>query len=201
MKSKNLLLLFTRNPELGKVKSRLAKDIGAEKALRIYKELMLHTKNISQNLEVDKWVYYSEKIAKNDIWEEIHYTKKLQEGADLGVRMEKGFLEGFRQGYENIIIIGSDIYDLQQFHIEEAFKKLENHETVIGPSEDGGYYLLGMKNFNKEVFKNKNWGTDSVLEDTLLNLKENYCLLETLNDIDVISDIKTDSYLHKIIQE
>lgn len=201
MSTKNLLLLFTRNPELGKVKSRLAKDIGAEKALIIYKELLEHTKNITKDLTVDKWVFYSEEIVENDIWNSDHYSKKTQLGKDLGQRMKNAFQEGFNKGYKNIIIIGSDISDLTQKHIEEAFISLENHTTTIGPSDDGGYYLLGMKKIIPEIFENKEWGTNSVLKATLddLNYHTPIYFLENLNDIDVISDIKTDSYLRKFI--
>lgn len=201
MSTKNLLLLFTRNPELGKVKSRLAKDIGEEKALNIYKELLLHTKKISENLLVDKWVFYSEEIAKNDIWDSNNFEKKLQHGKDLGARMKHAFEEGFESWYEKIIIIGSDIIDLQQKHIERAFESLESHETVIGPSYDGGYYLLGMKKLIPELFLNKKWGTDSVLKQTIKDLKSHTptYFLENLNDLDVISDIKPDSYLRKLI--
>ena len=201
MKTKNLLLIFTRNPELGKVKSRLAKDIGAIKALEIYKELLVHTRDISIDLKVDKCVYYSEKIIKNDIWDKEQYAKQIQKGKDLGERMHNAFLEGFENGYTNIVIIGSDIYDLEQKHLEEAFENLKSNTTVIGPSEDGGYYLLGMKKLFSEVFQNKEWGTPSVLESTIQNLKIKGSInfLEKLNDIDVISDIKNDSPLNKYI--
>jgi len=201
MKIKNLLLLFTRNPELGKVKSRLAKDIGAIKALEIYKELLGHTRDISIDLKVDKCVYYSEKIIENDIWDKEQYAKKIQKGKNLGERMHNAFLDGFENGYTNIVIIGSDIYDLEQKHLEDAFEKLKSNTTVIGPSEDGGYYLLGMKKLLPEVFQNKEWGTATVLNSTLLNLNKEYYQLELLNDIDVITDIKTDSYLHRLIED
>jgi rSAM/selenodomain-associated transferase 1 len=201
MKSKNLLLIFTRNPELGKVKSRLAATIGPKKALIIYKELLNHTHKTTVNLNASKWLFYSENIAKNDIWDENCFDKKLQQGSDLGSKMKHAFEEGFKSGFEKIIIIGSDIYDLQQKHIEEAFVALENHNSVLGPSLDGGYYLLGMRKLNPEVFENKNWGSDSVQENTLIDLKSSapFFLLENLNDIDVISDIKPDSYLRKFI--
>lgn len=201
MKSKNLLLIFTRNPELGKVKSRLAKDIGAEKALTIYKLLLGHTQKITQELDAEKWVFYSEEIHDEDIWSAEHFSKKQQIGDDLGIRMKNAFEKGFEHGYEKIIIIGSDIYDLQQTHIEQAFISLDKHNSVIGPSDDGGYYLLGMKNLIDGIFENKNWGSNTVLANTISNLETHvpFFTLENLNDIDVISDIKTDSYLRNFI--
>jgi rSAM/selenodomain-associated transferase 1 len=199
MKNKNLLILFTRNPELGKVKSRLAKSIGEEKALAVYKDLLEHTRRISTNLNVDKRRYYSVGISTEDNWGTSVYDKKVQIGNDLGEKMYNAFKEGFTSGYEKVILIGSDIIDLQESHIEHAFEALENFDTVIGPAEDGGYYLLGTKTLIPSVFKNKDWGTESVLKDTINDLDSKYAIsfLEELNDIDVISDIKPDSYLSK----
>ena len=119
------------------------------------------------------------------------YTKRLQSGEDLGERMYNAFKSGFQKGYKKIIIIGSDIYDLNSETIEEAFAELENSDYVIGPAADGGYYLLGMKSISKEIFINKEWGTNSVLKDTLNNLRDKKVkLLQIKNDIDVYEDLK-----------
>ncbi len=188
--SKNLLLIFTRNPELGKVKTRLAKTIGDETALKIYKFLLEKTKNISSKVNTHRAIYYSEKIRKNDIWNNNLYQKYIQKGEDLGIRMLNAFQNGFENGYEKIIIIGSDLYDLSSENIENAFLKLEENDIVLGPAKDGGYYLLGMKTLHPYVFKNKNWGTESVKKDTLNDLLDKKVkLLEIKNDIDVYEDI------------
>ena len=115
----------------------------------------------------------------------------MQNGNDLGERMYNAFKSGFQKRYKKIVIIGTDIYDLNSEIIEEAFAKLEKSDFVIGPAEDGGYYLLGMKSMSKEIFFNKKWGTNSVLKDTLNNLShKNVELLQTKNDIDVYEDLK-----------
>jgi rSAM/selenodomain-associated transferase 1 len=200
LKEKNLLLIFTRNPELGKCKTRLAATIGDQAALDIYKFLLQHTVEITKNLEVHKEVHYSAKIRDNDSWNPNIYGKKQQVGNDLGQRMEYAFEAGFANGYQNIIIIGSDMYDLTQKDIENAFMALASHEYVIGPAEDGGYYLFGMKSLNSQVFKNKTWGTETVLKDTLKNIqKENLKLLEERNDIDYYEDIKDIAIFQKFI--
>jgi hypothetical protein len=200
LKEKNLLLIFTRNPELGKCKTRLAATIGDQAALEIYKFLLQHTITITKNLKVDKEVHYSVKIRDNDLWSSEIYTKKQQVGDDLGQRMEHAFEEGFANGYQNIIIIGSDMYDLTQKDIENAFLALASHEYVIGPAEDGGYYLFGMKSLNSQVFKNKIWGTETVLRDTLKNIQnKNLKLLEERNDIDYDEDIKDIAVFQKFI--
>ncbi len=189
--SKNLLLIFTRNPEFGKVKTRLARDIGHQAALDIYKFLLAHTAKICTPLDTEKAVYYSEEIPNNDLWNATVFQKKKQIGEDLGERMQNAFAEGFNLGYSKIIIIGSDLYDIETKDLEQAFKVLNNHEIVIGPAEDGGYYLLGMKQLYPKLFKNKNWGTATVLQDTINELKKsNYKLLEKRNDVDLYSDIK-----------
>ncbi|WP_234387017.1 TIGR04282 family arsenosugar biosynthesis glycosyltransferase [Aquimarina sp. Aq78] len=200
MKEKNLLLIFTRNPELGKCKTRLAATIGDQPALDIYKFLLQHTVEITKNVEVHKEVHYSVQIRDNDYWNPEIYTKKQQIGDDLGQRMEYAFAAGFANGYQNIIIIGSDMYDLTQKDIENAFLALTSHEYVIGPAEDGGYYLFGMKSLNSQVFKNKTWGTETVLKDTLNNIqKENLKLLEERNDIDYYEDIKDIAVFQKFL--
>ncbi|QXP62979.1 TIGR04282 family arsenosugar biosynthesis glycosyltransferase [Polaribacter sp. HaHaR_3_91] len=189
--SKNLLLIFTRNPELGKAKTRLAKTVGDEKALEIYKFLLEKTRNISSEVTSDKAVYYSVKIRENDIWDANSYQKHQQVGEDLGIRMLNAFKNSFDAGYKKVMIIGSDLYDLTSENIEDAFKKLDTNDVVLGPAEDGGYYLLGMNALQENIFKNKDWGTASVRKDTLTDLQDKAVfLLEELNDVDVFEDIE-----------
>ena len=196
--SKNVLIIFTRNPELGKCKTRLAKTVGDEAALNIYKYLLNHTATVSANAKADKYVFYSETIKKDDLWNLDVFRKKLQYGYDLGARMENAFSELFQLGYEKIIIIGSDLLDLTTNHIEEAFQTLNNHDVVIGPAKDGGYYLLGMKTMIPNIFKNKDWGSSNVLNDTLNDIQNcTFTLLEELNDIDTFEDLKPYQELKK----
>ena len=188
--SKNLLLIFTRNPELGKTKTRLAKTVGDETALEIYKFLLEKTRDISSKVTSDKAVYYSVKIRENDIWNENTFQKHQQVGEDLGIRMLNAFKNGFEAGYEKVMIIGSDLYDLTTENIENAFLQLNTNDVVLGPAEDGGYYLLGMNSLHSTIFKNKNWGTETVRKDTLSDLKDKKVkLLAFKNDIDVYEDI------------
>ena len=188
---KDLLIIFTRNPELGKCKTRLAVTVGDEAALEVYLFLLKHTISITEDLPVIKQVHYSIKVRENDLWNEATFIKKQQIGDDLGIRMHRAFQQGFEDGYKRIIIIGSDMFDLDQQGLEEAFSALNTNDFVIGPAEDGGYYLLGMRSLKAELFQNKNWGTSSVLKDTLSNLKnEKLHLLQQKNDIDRYEDIK-----------
>jgi len=189
--SKELLLIFTRNPELGKVKTRLAATIGDNATLDIYKFLLSHTREITKNLTVAKHVYYTESIWENDLWDPALYSKRLQQGGDLGERMKHAFEAGFAEGFENIIIIGSDMYDLNSIEIEDAFQRLKNTDFVIGPAIDGGYYLLGMKQLKPELFSGKDWGKDTVLKSTMDDLKgEKIKILTEKNDVDYFEDMQ-----------
>ena len=173
IESKNALIVFTRNPELGKVKTRLAATIGNQSALEIYKLLINHTVSITSSINVDKYVFYSENIQQNDAWNPVVFIKKLQNGNDLGERMKNAFDLLFKKGYQKIVIVGSDIYELDSQDIEDSFIALKKSPYAIGPAKDGGYYLLGMTQLNKKIFENKNWGTDTVFNDTIIDLKKN----------------------------
>ena len=198
---KNLLLVFTRNPELGKVKTRLAKTVGNATALKIYIFLLERTRDIAVKVSADKAVYYSVKVRENDIWDASIFQKHQQVGEDLGIRMLHAFKNGFKAGYEKVMIIGSDLYDLTAETIENAFIALENNEVVIGPAEDGGYYLLGMNSLEEKVFKNKDWGTATVKKDTLEDLKDKKVfLLAPLNDVDVFEDIEHHPAFQKFLK-
>lgn len=185
------LIIFVRNPLLGQVKSRLAKTLGEEKALEIYKLLLHHTHAITKNLSVDKYVFYTGFICKNDLWENNIYQKQKQQGANLGERMTNAFSLLFQKEYSKIVIIGSDCLQLTSKIISDAFASLQKFQTVLGPSKDGGYYLLGMNNFFPEVFRNIIWSSEMVLHKTIQNITQSglsHHLLAVLNDIDTIDD-------------
>jgi len=188
-----LLIIFVKNPVAGEVKTRLAASIGDMNALQVYKSLLAHTRSVASEVEADRQVWYSSKIDRRDAWESELFEKRLQTGGDLGERMANAFSQGFEQGYRQIVIIGSDCAELTAGHIEEAYRHLENNDAVIGPSEDGGYYLLGLAQFQPEIFSGVEWSTPSVLNQTIEILEQNrigFRQLETLNDIDNEEDFK-----------
>ncbi|MEQ9188526.1 MAG: TIGR04282 family arsenosugar biosynthesis glycosyltransferase [Cryomorphaceae bacterium] len=193
MTDNDRLIIFVKNLEKGRVKTRLAADVGDEKALKIYHKLLLYTREITKQLNADKAVYYSEGIDNNDLWDNMNFSKHLQQGTDLGERMQNAFAEAFAQGKQRVIIIGSDCLELETYMIKEAFAVLENNDVVLGPAKDGGYYLLGMKKFLPTLFEDKEWSTPDLLMDTILDLKKmnaKYYLLKTLNDIDTAADLE-----------
>jgi uncharacterized protein len=190
--AKELLIIFIKNPELGKVKTRLAATLGPEKALIIYNQLLSHTREITEKLPLPQALYYSDFIPAKDSWDSQVFRKQVQSGSNLGDRMLRAFQEGFNEGYNRICIIGSDCFELTSEIILNAFKKLEEHDVVIGPAEDGGYYLLGMQELQPYLFANKSWSTEAVLQQTLDEIKLkglSVALLPTLTDVDEEKDL------------
>lgn len=183
-----------KNPQLGKVKTRLAATVGDQEALRIYLKLLEQTRAMTLPLAVDKTVCYTSEVIANDLWDNEHYQKVRQSDGDLGERMQQAFEDGFTQGYDRICIIGSDCYELTTQVIEQAFEQITTHDLVIGPSTDGGYYLLGMNRLHPALFKNKAWSTASVKEATVRDLERlqlRWFELPTLTDVDDEADLRT----------
>lgn len=194
MKS-DAIIIFVRRPIAGKVKTRLAKTLGADKALAIYKKLLAHTASIATNLSADKFVYYSDEVDEQDGWNNDVFKKRKQVEAELGTKMQAAFEECFNEGYEKLLIIGSDCYELTSDIIEEAFAQLQHVDIVAGPAQDGGYYLLGMKKPNPTIFNLTTWSNSEVLQSTLAKCEAaglSYYLLPTLNDVDEAEDVNFD---------
>lgn len=190
--NKELLIIFYRNPELGKVKTRLAASVGDEKALAIYLRLSAHTREVSENLTMDKSLCYSDFADSEDNWPLAKYKKEIQTGRDLGERMKNAFASGFELGYQKIVIIGTDCFELTAEIIKQSFERLDHHDAVIGPALDGGYYLLGMKKLIPEIFRNKAWSTESVCTETMKDLERLnlvYSLSPPLRDVDEVKDL------------
>ena len=190
--SKSALIIFVKNPILGKAKTRLAKSIGDEKALAIYERLLKRTHEIVSPLSVDLQIHYTEFIDREDLWENERFQKFMQVKADLGAKMKAAFAQAFTQGYESVCIIGSDCWDLKTETIATAFDLLDEKDFVIGPSVDGGYYLLGMKQNENRLFENKQWSTSTVFNDSIADMQllgKSHALLPMISDVDVIEDL------------
>ncbi|WBA42733.1 TIGR04282 family arsenosugar biosynthesis glycosyltransferase [Hymenobacter canadensis] len=188
------LLVFARHPELGKVKTRLAAGIGNEAALAVYRELLAHTRAVAQELPAHKTVWLAETPTTTpdsaDAWPD--YEQQLQFSGDLGTRMLTAFAHAFNQGARAVLIVGTDCPGLSTAILEQAYAALATHDLVVGPAEDGGYYLLGMKELCEDIFLGKSWSTDSVLAHTLADadrLGLTVAQLPTLRDVDDAADL------------
>jgi len=192
--SENLLIIFVKNPVLGQVKSRLAGDLGEKAALEVYQELLAYTHNLTMPLPFDKAVFYSNHIDREDQWESGSFQKHKQVGGDLGVRMQHAFETGFAKGYKSVCLIGSDCHQLSSDILQEAFSGLKRFPLAIGPSLDGGYYLLGLTRMVPRLFKNKSWSTEAVFSETMADVKQlelRHKILPQLRDVDRIEDLIT----------
>jgi rSAM/selenodomain-associated transferase 1 len=137
-------------------------------------------------------LYYSGFIDTNDGWPADQFKKHLQSGADLGEKMDHAFQKAFSDGYKSICIIGTDCLELTTPILNEAFRKLLTNDIVVGPAKDGGYYLLGMNHPQSSFFQHKKWSTNSVLADTLDDIKLlglKVWKLPTLTDVDEERDL------------
>ncbi len=193
MRLKRLLIIFVKNLQYGKVKTRLASDVGNDKALEIYRQLIAITERAASQINAEKEVWYSDYVAVEDVFDEEAFRKKVQNGENLGARMANAIREAFENGYEQVVIIGSDCPDISEALFETAFRNLEKHNAVIGPSKDGGYYLLGLNVYSDMLFNNISWSTGSVLDETVEKLESaglSYVKMPELNDIDTLEDLK-----------
>ncbi|WP_169303386.1 TIGR04282 family arsenosugar biosynthesis glycosyltransferase [Pedobacter cryophilus] len=189
---KTALIIFLKYPELGRSKTRLAATVGNENALKVYIELLAHTNLISKELNFDKYLFYDKVTAHKMPWGDDIYHTAYQLESDLGGRMQNAFEQLFDKGYERIVIIGSDCYELTQEIIEEAFNKLNSNKVVVGPAKDGGYYLLGLSQLIPQLFSDVAWSTEEVFSSTIKILKSlnlSYDTTPILSDIDTEDDL------------
>ncbi|MBL7872207.1 MAG: TIGR04282 family arsenosugar biosynthesis glycosyltransferase [Cyclobacteriaceae bacterium] len=192
MMKPDLLIIFYRNPELGKVKTRLAATVGDGRALAIYLKLAAHTRSIASEVNCDRVVWYSDFVDTEDNWPNDLFLKDRQVGDTLGDRMHLAFDCAFQKGYQRVCIIGTDCLELTGEILNESFNKLITHDAVIGPALDGGYYLLGMKQLHTELFSNKVWGNNTVYKNTVKDfegLNITFGQLPCLTDIDEEKDL------------
>lgn len=191
--TKEQLVVFVKNLIPGTVKTRLAEDIGMDLAMEVYKELVANTSEVTDKVTVDKAVYYSEYVELYDFFNDETYQKHIQQGDDLGQRMLNAFFDSIEDGYEKVVLIGSDIPDISKKIIDDAFAKLEDHDVVVGPAEDGGFYLIGMKNAHKALFEDKTYSHPKVYEELIETIEDvgmSYATTKTLFDLDTKGDMK-----------
>lgn len=186
--SETAIIIFLRKSELGKVKTRLANDIGKVHALAVYDFLVQKTLESVKKSNLDNYLFYSDKIDHN----ETNMNLYIQEGSDLGERMYNAFKTILNKGYKNVLIIGTDCADLEANDLIEATNQLFTHDFVIGPANDGGFYLLGMKDLISEIFLEKQWSHSNVFQDTasILSKKGSIYILPKKIDIDNIADLQ-----------
>lgn len=193
--SRNLYGLMIKYPEPGKVKTRLAKDIGLEKAAEIYRQVaeLVSEKTVPIDQDYRCIVFFDPPARLRDFEKWIPGSQFIpQQGADVGDRMDNAIRELLALGAEKAVITGADIPGLNREIIERAFASLDSADIVIGPAGDGGYYLIGMKQPHGAIFRSISWSTEKVLEQTVKIIKGlHLTVAETpvLPDIDRAEDL------------
>ena len=193
----NTVLVFVKYPTPGMVKTRLAAELGPDRAAEIYKRFVIDILETLQTLDVRFKILFSPSDAEQEFrrWLGDGYSYAAQNGDHLGQRMRNALTEAFADGLGKVVIMGSDAPDLPGDFIRQAFSSLDNCDVTIGPSSDGGYYLIGFSkdSFLPEVFDNIDWGSSEVLEQTTGTLKRHgrkVHLLDQWYDVDTLSDLE-----------
>jgi glycosyltransferase A (GT-A) superfamily protein (DUF2064 family) len=213
MSNKSALGIFFRIPAPCKVKKRLAAEIGEKEAHNAYEHMLHETiKSVSRLHGIDLYGFYEGEIMSLNLFSssgnpplplekggkggfekggDFELIEKLplfsQKGVDLGKRMCNAIKWLFHKGYEKVSLVGADSPDLPLSYVTEAFEKLDAYDIVIGPSEDGGYYLIGMSKPHEVIFEGIQWGHETVLRDSICRAKAagvSYFLLPQWYDID-----------------
>ena len=184
--AENHLIIFVKNPIPGNVKTRIARTVGNDKAVEVYRHLLQYTQQLTRMLPYSRAVYYGDFVNSNDGWN--GYEKRLQTGDDLGQRMHNAFQEQFAAGAKRVVIIGSDCLDITEDHIRQAFQALAETDVVIGPATDGGYYLLGMKQLHAFLFENKPWSEPNLREQTEQAIQAHNLTFERLAELSDIDE-------------
>ncbi|MHC4085397.1 MAG: TIGR04282 family arsenosugar biosynthesis glycosyltransferase [Planctomycetota bacterium] len=196
--TENCVLFFVKHPASGRVKTRLAEQIGRDVATDLYKSFVVDILTTLHSISVNfKIVFYPPDAEKKfQQWLGQEYSYVSQSGMDLGQRMKNAFLQAFNDGFDKVVLIGSDLPDLPAEYLELGFKALETNDVVLGPSSDGGYYLIGFAKeaFLPDVFEPITWSSADVLEQTLNILKKHehrVYLLPQWHDVDTLTDLSS----------
>jgi uncharacterized protein len=191
------ILLFVKYPEGGQVKLRLSADLNEEIVPDLYRCFVQDTLATVKKIDARLFVCFLpiEAQQKFQTWLGPTMLFLPQNGADLGERMKNSFSQVFTKGFRRVILMGSDSPDIPETFLQSAFAELQTHDVVLGPSSDGGYYLIGFQNttFTPSVFEDINWSTSTVFQETIAKIKGASRLVSILpvwSDVDTIADLK-----------
>lgn len=192
--TKGAFILFLRYPERGKVKTRLAERLGDDRAYELYECFLADLGMMVREVEAEKIIVYSGPAGVS--FSDFPGIKCLrQRGSDIGESMYFAFEDVFAEGFDRLVLAGSDIPDLPSAFVNEALNRLENADIVLGPCMDGGYYLIGCNrgSLSRSIFVNVSWSTPHVFSETLERIREANLTAEQLpewSDIDDLDDLQ-----------
>jgi rSAM/selenodomain-associated transferase 1 len=192
-----VVALFVRIPVPGQVKTRLAADLGDQGACRLYEAMV---RDIITNMEPAVFPLYlfhdgTEDRAVPAAWAQAAVGVTRQQGADIGARMAAAFAHCFARGLNQVVLVGSDIPEIDAALLRSASAALASHDVAIAPAVDGGYGLIAMQReqYQSRIFENIPWSTDQVLNRTLQRIAAcglTVNLLKPLQDIDTLDDLE-----------
>ncbi|WP_319521954.1 TIGR04283 family arsenosugar biosynthesis glycosyltransferase [uncultured Desulfosarcina sp.] len=194
---KDRLIIFGRYPVPGNTKTRLIPGLGplgaADLQCRLTEKILGTARRVAISRQIDiEFCFTGGSVDRMKRWLGSNLLFTRQPSGNLGESMHTTFVRAFNEGCNRVVLIGTDISLLTEAHLENAFNELVNSDLVLGPSSDGGYWLVGLNDPN-DIFSNVAWGTETVLRETLDNAAKlclSAALLDILTDIDTIADIK-----------
>jgi hypothetical protein len=196
--SDRTLVVFVRYPRPGEVKTRLVPALGAEAAAKLYRAIaeQVLEATLPAPGEYERLVFYDPPEAGEAMRQWLPSGRlRRQAGGDLGERMAEAFTRAFRRGASRVALAGSDVPTLTRKDVASAFSRLDTADVVLGPSEDGGYYLVALRRAQPSLFEGVAWGTPSVLEETLARAGAAGLAVGRLGprrDIDTVEDLRAE---------
>jgi rSAM/selenodomain-associated transferase 1 len=196
------LVIFAKAPIPGQVKTRLCPPLTPDEAATLHGSFVLDTLERTKTavaklkLPLDRYLACAPSATHVffKIMEERQSVKLIdQVGADLGARMNQAFQRLFAQGYRQVVLIGTDVPTLPLSHFKQALLALENHDLVLGPALDGGYYLIGLKRMAPELFVDMSWSTNQVLgltQEKAATIGLKVSLIQPWRDVDTLADLE-----------
>lgn len=193
------LVVFAKDPIPGRVKTRLIPHITPDEAAKLYEafilDIIINARRLKGNSVNTVTIAYTPISAENTLRKLVGQSANflLQRGNNLGERMKNAFKKSFAEGAKKVVIIGTDSPTLPISYIQKAFDVLRNIPVVIGPTFDGGYYLIGLSKQNDEIFDGINWSTSKVFGQTLTrikSLKMQAYVISPWYDVDTCEDLE-----------
>ena len=186
--------LFAKYWEPGQVKTRLAESIGDQAASRLHREFLANLLATFQSFDARRILGYWPRDRRSEFAQLAGPSWNLmpQTAGHLGARIRAYFADAAEAGQQRTVLIGADSPTLSTTMVQDAFDQLNQHEVVIGPARDGGYYLIGCRGIVADIFEEIDWGSDRVFEQTMRQLKSSglsYAVLTEWYDIDRLDDL------------
>jgi hypothetical protein len=196
--STNQLLIFLKAPRAGLVKTRLARDLGADAACQAYRELVeTLLGRVGSLREVTLCFTPDDALADIQPWLKPEWRAVPQGEGDLGVRLQAAFQRAFAAGAQRVVVIGSDCPEVTERDVRQVWSALENHDVVVGPALDGGYWLIGLRAAQPQLFAGIEWGSENVLGQTLARVREAGLSVQLLR---ILTDVDTEKEWRKFVQ-